>query len=883
MSQPTTNPRSRGPYGPAARRIRPVDRHRATWLLILGLSLAAISGCSRSFYRRQADRQVQSLVECAAGDPRWPLEDFSIRPDPASRMFDPDDPDCPPMPPDDPTSHQLMHCVDCKPGWPCWRHCGMTPFVENPNWRDCLPRDENGLVVLDREGAVEMALLHSRAYRKALEDLYLSALDVTLERFRFDVQFFGGNSTYFTADGPDRAGGRQSTLQTDTDLRMEKLFAGGGELVAGMANSLVWTFAGPDNYGANTLLDFSLVQPLLRGGGRAVVLESLTSAERDLLANIRQMERFRRGFYTQIVAGRNALPGPNPGGLRFTGVSTDTIRSAGGFLGLLRQQVEIRNQRSNVAGLRSSLDRLQAFYEGGLVSSQQVGLTRQGLYDAQSRLLQITANHEQELDAYKILLGLPPELSLKIDDSLLASFDLIAPSLTATQDAVAGVLGRMGEMADAEEIGPQEDLLADVETICREVAEQLALVRADVERLIDSLPAREQSLQRLTTREEFKRGEVDPRIFSIEGMRSRSVELVGELEGIERARQLAGRLGVAMPEEADQGEEALVPKTALGAADQRGPIAERLKSTLAGLEQFSEGKGLPGADAAASGEELKELVRRLSDELLDLSLIQAGARLDTVTLKPVEIDSQEAFEIARIHRRDWMNARAALVDSWRQVEVTANDLQSELDVVFRGDLSTTDNNPVRFRGSTGRLQAGLEFDGPLTRLAERNQYRSALIDYQQARREYYSIEDRIHASLRDTIRTIRLNQLNFELQRAAVFVAIARVDEAGERLTQPGGAQLGVTMARDLVEALQALLRAQNSFVGIWTDQEALRMNLDLDLGTMGLDARGMWIDPGPVGAVHRSDDGLPAAPFPDQGIEVIPLPDGVPVELDAG
>ena len=47
---------------------------------------------------------------------------------------------------------------------------------------------------------------------------------------------------------------------------MRKLFATGGELVVGVANSLVWQFAGPDDYSGTTLLDFSLVQPLLAGG-----------------------------------------------------------------------------------------------------------------------------------------------------------------------------------------------------------------------------------------------------------------------------------------------------------------------------------------------------------------------------------------------------------------------------------------------------------------------------------------------------------------------------------------------------------------------------------------------------------------------------------------
>ena len=132
--------------------------------------------------------------------------EFRIDVDPRSRMFDPDDPDCPPMPPDDPISHQLMNCVDCKPGAPCWKHAPHTPYVDNPNWEEYLPRNDEGQVVLDLQGAVQMALLQSTDYQEQLETLYLSSLDVTFERFRFDTQFFGGSSIFFTADGPQSHG-----------------------------------------------------------------------------------------------------------------------------------------------------------------------------------------------------------------------------------------------------------------------------------------------------------------------------------------------------------------------------------------------------------------------------------------------------------------------------------------------------------------------------------------------------------------------------------------------------------------------------------------------------------------------------------------------------
>ncbi len=73
----------------------------------------------------------------------------------------------------------------------------------------------------------------------------------------------------------------------DKTYLLSKQFSTGGELLVGFANSFVWQFAGPDSNVTSSLLNFSLVQPLLRNGGRALILETLTRAERNLLSNLR--------------------------------------------------------------------------------------------------------------------------------------------------------------------------------------------------------------------------------------------------------------------------------------------------------------------------------------------------------------------------------------------------------------------------------------------------------------------------------------------------------------------------------------------------------------------------------------------------------------------
>ena len=80
---------------------------------------------------------------------------------------------------------------------------------------------------------------------------------------------------------------------------------------------------------ASSLLDFTLMQPLLRRAGRDRIMERLTLAERTLLANVRQMDRYRRGFYVEIMTGVDAGSGPSRRGGVF-GAGLEGFTGVGG-------------------------------------------------------------------------------------------------------------------------------------------------------------------------------------------------------------------------------------------------------------------------------------------------------------------------------------------------------------------------------------------------------------------------------------------------------------------------------------------------------------------------------------------------------------------------
>jgi len=861
------------------------------------LSCLLWGGCNRAYYRQAADEEAYDLLAEKTYDPRWALQDYGIEVSPESRMFDPFDPDHPPIPPDDPESHHLMHRVDGKSGYPGWAMNGSTEHVQNPDWMRTLPLDEDNQLRLSGTEAFQLALLHDTGYQRELETLYLSALDVSAERFRFDTQFFGGYGSEYRSQGPATSGsGSSNTLDLSTrNMTMRRTFTTGAEMVVGLANSLVWQFSGPDNYSSSTLLDFSLVQPLLRQAGRERIMETLTLSERTLLANVRQMERFRRGYYLELMTGFGEQPGPTRrGGFfgssglgGFTGVGSGGFggvggssfggsfgsvapENASGYIGLLQSQLNLRNGDASLAALRSSLSQLEAFRDAGRIDFFQVEQLRQRLYSTVSSLLTLRRSYQDRLDRFKSDLGIPPQIDLVIEDNTLDQFNLIDPQLIPLQNSVLQLQNQVGAIiisvlptaednqAPQVQWNPalktaltQLGMLAKHLDQLRQQTAQVNIPQAanDIQTLRVHLPDRHQAGKELTNlfQQRAAAGDdsaslVDLSLFDTNGLDNLPVLLAETLNGI---------------------------KTRITNAKGTNQLIQDIDQLLQRGDQLQPGD-LQTVLETRIFSVFPDLLNELSADLLELSLVQAEARAESISLVPVDMEAEGALEIAREYRRDWMNARASLVDAWRLVEFNADSLESNLDVVFSGGIGNVSDHPFNLDASNGNLRAALRWDAPITRLQERNTYRQSLIEYQQSRRRYYRFEDAIASGLRAALRQVQLNQVNFELRRTALRVAIKQVQSARLKLQEPPrqnalgqAGTFGPTTAQNLISSLDSLRDAQDDILSVWVNYEVQRAMLDLNLGTMELDDEGAWVDPGPIGLKY----GYPTNPLPpDEG-----------------
>ena len=234
---------------------------------------------------------------------------------------------------------------------------------------------ETGPIEIDLVAGLEIAAENSREYRFRREALYLAALDLTLERWRFTVQERGSLGAQF-----DRSAPGVEELSADGQATLSRLF-GTGALMVGDIGLELFAQPGPGRRLGRRQQPRALdQQPLLRGFGREVVQEPLTQAERDLVYEVRAYERFRRTFAVDVAAR---------------------------IYRILQQADVVKNERANLANLELLRQRNEALAAAGRLSDIQVDQARQDELQSRERLISEEQRYDDALDAFKLFLGLP--------------------------------------------------------------------------------------------------------------------------------------------------------------------------------------------------------------------------------------------------------------------------------------------------------------------------------------------------------------------------------------------------------------------------------------------------------------------------------------------
>lgn len=885
---------------------------------MLAVLLAGFGGCTRRFFRQRADNEVAAILKEKDVCPQWKLENYHAYPDPRARFADTTDPDHPPMPPDDPAAANLAPRPQ-KPGKPGIARVEGTGYLDllrlwdaqnrgtDPTIAQCAA-DDQALrpFLLTLEQAAELGLINSREFQTRRENVYLTALPVTLERFAFAAQFFALDTAIREWAGRESAVGSRNRWQSLSSAGFSKLFSTGALLLVRFANDTVVNLTGKDRHTVSTsTINLDFVQPFLRGGGKAVTLEPLTQVERNLVYELRSYARFRKQFYTFVAGGFDLpslagafgrvggsaispgavaasganIPSPqlNPGAAGRIDLSLVGLAPAEGFLPNLLRAALLTNEQKNVASLEQYLDLFKFFERAGRIPPLQVSQVLSQLLQSRSTVLQRELDLRNGLDNFKLQLGLPVNVPLQLDQAAIRP---ILEHFKRYEDVFSQFTASMEQLKKIS--SPNEG------TRMRERLQRL-LVEAPI---VQKTKFRESFLARWQqwAPERIGYQELEPRLRLLKQQRSQLVEQKekriedegksftpaeeGQIRRLDEQIE-AGELEVAVRRYQLEPWKNLPEELALNLVMALASDPDRaLAVFLRDLIQTPDRLPLSPEIAARLQEEVKrrrkqlhgDRFQRLSDAF-ELVLNEARReRFDPLreqwpNLPPVELNGrnlldgdldetlQAVVRTALTDRLDLMNTRAVVTDAWRQLAIFANALLGTFDVAYHLDGRTPPNQakPLAFSGSRTRHQLIFNTELPLVRKVERNNYRASLIAYQRERRNLMAVEDQIANAVRSELRSLRVLLANYKIQQRAVDLAYQQVENALEAFNappEPGGKQNDpVALTNQLLQQQASLVRQQNQLYTFWINFLLTRLQLYLDLELMPVDPRGVWID----------------------------------------
>ena len=329
------------------------ERHsgRIVVLLIASAALISLAGCTSSYYRRSADKEVYKIIQQKQEAALGQTNAFSIDTPYSARK------------PDDIKADEII-----------------------------ADRMRETKEVLTLPEALRIAVADNRQYQLRKEQLYLSALALTGERFAYVPQFFAGTSL-----AGEREPNGDTSFSAANRIGFDKLFKTGGRISLDLANDLLHFYTGGRSDTALSTIGLTLSQPLLRGAGAKIAAENLTQAERDVIYEIRGFSYYQDTFAFDIVTT---------------------------YLRLLQQQDTVKNQYENFLSRVTLRERAVAWSVDRLAPFQADMAAQEELSARNSYILAVE-RYRNSLDQFKITLGLPVGYEVRLDEKVLSDLEAI--------------------------------------------------------------------------------------------------------------------------------------------------------------------------------------------------------------------------------------------------------------------------------------------------------------------------------------------------------------------------------------------------------------------------------------------------------------------------
>src|ERR1019366_8627242 len=312
---------------------------------------------------------------------------------------------------------------------------------------------ERGANVLRLEDALDLAIHHSRTYQSRKEQLYLSALSLTLARHQFTPIFSGsGSSTYNVAatETPVLSDHfvEDRSVSANSSVGESWLVRDVGRITTAFTADFLRFVVGDPRLATSSQLSAAFVRPLWRDAGFKQEMESLTQAERNLLYALRDFTQFRKDFSVGIASA---------------------------YYNVLGNRDAVRNSFLNLESSHRNADRTRALAQEGRVAGTDLGRQEQQELTSESAWINAVVNYKQALDNFKIQLGLKVDANVVLDDKELEALQIHHPDLSVNDSVQLALASRLNfmtikdQLEDAERhvkvaqnfLKPQVDLVAN--------------------------------------------------------------------------------------------------------------------------------------------------------------------------------------------------------------------------------------------------------------------------------------------------------------------------------------------------------------------------------------------------------------------------------------
>lgn len=269
--------------------------------------------------------------------------------------------------------------------WPDPGYFEPSPDAPEPPWSG------GGVLALDLVGALQIGARNSRDYQTRKELVFQAALALDFERDRFRKTWLG-----VLTGGIERDGSTDPALTGATgsaDVGGFQRLKNGGLIAVNLAVDLVKLLTHGKDGSLGLFGDATISIPLLRGSSRFVVTEPLQQAEREVVYAIYDFERFKRTYAVDVATE---------------------------YYSILQLAEEWRNAEENYRWLIGASRRARRMADAQQLERIELDQTLQDELEARDSWIVAMQAHERRLDQLKLLLGIPVDAEIELDQGELA-------------------------------------------------------------------------------------------------------------------------------------------------------------------------------------------------------------------------------------------------------------------------------------------------------------------------------------------------------------------------------------------------------------------------------------------------------------------------------